>query len=174
MELGATLCTPRSPRCAACPLARPCNARREGDAETLPIKARKKPPLEVEAVVALVLRRGKALAVRRPLEGLLGGLWDLPGDALTSGELPRAGLIRALRERVGLAVSRPAKVGSVEHVFTHRKLKLHVFRCNTPQGRTRLHGFDTHKWLAPNSIQSLPHGAITGKALDLLLPQQPG
>jgi A/G-specific adenine glycosylase len=174
MELGATLCTPKSPRCVACPLASLCDARREGDAEALPIKARKKPPREVEAVVALVLRRGKALAVRRPRRGLLGGLWDLPGDALMSGEPPRAGLVRALRERVGLAVSRPAKVGSVQHVFTHRKLKLHVFRCDTPKGRTRLDGFETHKWLAPSSIHSLPHGAITGKALDLLLPQRPG
>jgi A/G-specific adenine glycosylase len=150
-----------------------CDARRRGDAETLPIKTRKKPPREVEAVVGLVLRRGKALAVRRPAKGLLGGLWDLPGDALAGGEPPRAGLIRALRERAGLTVSRPAEVGSVEHVFTHRKLKLHVFRCDTPKGRTRLDGFDTHKWLAPRSIHSLPHGAITAKALDLVLPQQP-
>jgi len=112
--------------------------------------------------------------VRRPREGLLGGLWDLPGDALTSDEPPGAGLIRALRERVGLTISRPAKVGFVEHVFTHRKLKLYVFRCNTPKGRTRLDGFDAHKWLAPSSIPSLPHGAITAKALDLVLPQRPG
>jgi A/G-specific adenine glycosylase len=175
MELGATLCTPKAPRCVSCPVALQCDARRRGDAETLPIKTRKKPPREVEAVVGLVLRRGKALAVRRPAKGLLGGLWDLPGDALAGGEPPRAGLIRALRERAGLTVSRPAEVGSVEHVFTHRKLKLHVFRCDTPKGRTRLDGFDTHKWLAPSSIPSLPHGAITAKALDLLLlPQRPG
>ena len=174
MELGATVCTPKTPRCIACPLVRLCNARRAGDAETLPIRTRKKPPREVEAVVGLVLRRGKALAVRRPPDGLLGGLWDLPGDALASGELPRAGLIRALRKRVGLTVSRPAEVGSLEHVFTHRKLKLFVFRCNTPKGRTRLDGFDSHKWLAPRSIPLLPHSAVTAKALDLLLVQRPG
>jgi A/G-specific adenine glycosylase len=170
MELGAMICTPRAPHCGSCPVARLCDARQKGDAETLPIKTRKKPPRKVEAVVGLVLRRGKALAVRRPPKGLLGGLWDLPGDALAIGELPRAGLIRALRERAGLTVSRPAEVGSVEHVFTHRRLKLHVFRCNTKKGRTRLDGFDAHKWLAPSSIPSLPHGAITAKALALLFP----
>ena len=170
MELGATLCTPKSPRCAACPIVSDCDAYRRGDVESLPIKARKKPALRVEAVVGLVVRRGKALAVRRPSDGLLGGLWDLPGGELAQGELPATGFKRALRERVGLAVTRVSKVGAVEHVFTHRRLTLHVYRCDTPQGRTRLRGFDAHKWLSPGSLTKLPHSSVTSKAFDLLLP----
>ena len=64
------------------------------------------------------------LAVRRPTGGLLGGLWDLPGGELAPGESPAAGLKRALRDRVGLAVARVTRVGEVEHVFTHRRLTL--------------------------------------------------
>ena len=85
MELGATICTVRTPRCANCPVSRFCDARAQGDAESLPIKTRKKPARKVEAVAALVIRRGKALAVRRPTRGLLGGLWDLPGGDLAPG-----------------------------------------------------------------------------------------
>jgi len=169
MELGATVCTPRAPRCASCPVSQSCDARAKGDAESLPIKARKKPARAVEAVAALVVRRGKALAVRRPARGLLGGLWDLPGDDLVTGETPRAGLARALRERAGLEISRASAIGIVEHVFTHRKLTLHVYRANTSTHRIRLDGFEAHKWLPPRAIAGLPHASVTAKALDLLI-----
>jgi A/G-specific adenine glycosylase len=170
MELGATLCTPKNPRCSDCPITADCDAHRVGDAASLPIKARKKPARRVAAAVGLVVRRGKVLAVRRPTGGLLGGLWDLPGGELAPGESPAAGLKRAIRDRVGLVVTRVSRVGEVEHVFTHRKLTLHVYRCNTPTGRTRLAGFDSHKWLSPHAVPALPHGTVTAKALDLLLP----
>jgi A/G-specific adenine glycosylase len=169
MELGATVCTPRAPRCESCPVSQSCDAWAKGDTESLPIKARKKPARKVEAVAALVVRRGKALAVRRPSRGLLGGLWDLPGGDLATGETPRAGLTRALRERAGLEISRASAIGTVEHVFTHRRLTLHVYRANTSTNRIRLDGFEGHKWLAPRAIADLPHASVTAKALDLLI-----
>lgn len=170
MELGATLCTPRAPRCLACPLLRHCQAYRTSDPAGLPVKGRKKPPRRVEAVAALVLRRGRALAVRRPPSGLLGGLWELPGDDLHDSEKALGGITRGLRERVGLEVTRPVALGTVEHVFTHRLLKLHVFRCDeAPRGRTRLSGFDSHRWLPPSALRELPQGGVTRKALTLLL-----
>jgi len=170
MELGATTCTPRVPLCESCPMSQLCSAWAEGDAESLPIKARKKPARKVEAVAALVVRRGKALAVRRPSRGLLGGLWDLPGGDLTPGETPRAGLTRALRERAGLEISRASAIGAIEHVFTHRRLTLHVFRASTSTDRIRIDGFAGHKWIAPGAIAALPHARVTAKALDLLGP----
>ena len=174
MELGATVCTPRAPRCANCPVSQCCNAKAKGDAESLPIKTRKKPARKVEAVAALVVRRGKALAVRRPSRGLLGGLWDLPGGDLAPGETPRVGLTRALRERAGLEISRVASIGTVEHVFTHRRLTLHVYRASTPTDRIQLNGFEGHKWLAPRAFSSLPHATVTAKALDLLTSSTAG
>jgi A/G-specific adenine glycosylase len=172
MELGATLCTPRTPNCKSCPVSRFCDASTRGDAESLPIKARKKPARKIEAVAALVVRRGKALAVRRPSSGLLGGLWDLPGGDLAAGEMPRAGLTRALRECAGLEISRASAMGSVEHVFTHRRLTLHLYRASTPTDRIRLDGFSAHKWLSPRAISSLPHASLTAKALELLVPPE--
>jgi len=170
MELGAMVCTPRAPRCENCPVSRSCDAFAEGDAAALPIKARKKSARRVEAVAALVVRRGKALAVRRPSNGLLGDLWDLPGGDLADGEVPRAGLTRALRARVGLEISRASAMGAVEHVFTHRRLTLHVYRVSTSTDRIRLDGFSAHKWVSPRAISSLPHASVTAKALDLLMP----
>ena len=168
MELGATVCLPKAPRCGACPLARDCAARAAGDPETLPIKSKAKPPRRVEATAGLVLRRGRALAVRRPPQGLLGGLWELPGGELSPKEPPEAGLLRSLSERVGLRVAAASRLGAVDHVFTHRRLRLHVFRCEPPEGRVRLSGFDAHRWLAPAALGDLPQGKATRKALELL------
>jgi A/G-specific adenine glycosylase len=124
----------------------------------------------VEAVAALLVRRGRALAVRRPPSGLLGGLWELPGGDLHPGEAPGAGLRRLLRERVGLQALRPRAAGLVEHAFTHRRLRLHLYRCDTRPGRVHLAGFDAHRWLVPAALRRLPHGAVTRKALALLGP----
>lgn len=174
MELGATVCTPKAPNCSACPLRRRCAALKAGHPEGLPIKARKPKPRAVEGVAGWVMRRGKVLAVRRPPHGLLGGLWELPGGDLVAKEAPAAGMQRVLHEGVGLRTPGAERLGSVQHLFTHRRLRLHVFRCDTPSGRVRLDGFDTHRWVAPNALAELPHGAPTRKALDLLAAEGTG
>jgi A/G-specific adenine glycosylase len=169
MELGALVCTPRAPRCPACPLRRRCAACKAGDAEELPVKSRKAAPRAVEAVAGLILRRGRVLAVRRPPRGLLGGLWELPGGELAPRERPDAALRRALRDRTGLSIAGAERRGEVRHAFTHRSLRLHVFSCDTPEGRVRLAGFDAHRWLPPGALAELPQATLTRKALGLAL-----
>jgi A/G-specific adenine glycosylase len=169
MELGALRCTPRSPDCGACPLSRRCAARRAGDPESIPLRTPRRAVPRVEAAAALVVRGGRALAVRRPPRGLMGGLWELPGDDLAAREAPARGLRRALRERVGLDVGPLRKAGSVEHVFSHRRLRLYVYRCEAQGGRVRLAGPDAHRWLAPSRLNRLPQATLTRKALELLL-----
>jgi len=168
MELGATLCIPRAPRCLACPLASMCDAHHSGDAEALPVKARKRAPIAMAAVAVWLVRRDKVLAVRRPPHGLLGGLWELPGGELGDHEAASVGLRRALRERVGLAIGKLEPVGEVEHGFTHRRLRLQVFRARAEPGRVKRDGFDAHRWLAPSAVAALPHGGPMRKALALL------
>jgi A/G-specific adenine glycosylase len=168
MELGALVCTPRAPRCAQCPVRRRCRARAAGRAEARPVKAAKAPPREIEAVAALLVRGGRALAVRRPPRGLLGGLWELPGGELAPGETPACGLARLLRERVGLAAVAPTPIGVVTHGFTHRTLRLHVFRAEAPGGRVQRSGPDAHRWIAPSAFAALPLSAVAKKALALV------
>jgi len=168
MELGATLCTPRAPRCPACPVARHCQAHARGDPEALPIKRKKPRRRAVEAVAGWVVRRGKALVVRRPASGLMGGMWELPGGETQRDEKPVTAMTRTLRERVGLSVDGAAPLGAIEHGFTHLQLRLHVLRCATPRGRVRLREFEAFRWLSPGAIDAIPHGAATRKALELL------
>ncbi len=167
MELGAMVCTPRAPRCLACPWTRSCVARKEGRQEQLPVKARKKAPKRVEAVAGFLERRGEVLAVQRPKKGLLGGMWELPGGELTAGEAAEEALVRWFREGLGLAIPGAESLGSVEHVFTHRRLRLHVFRCKPAAGRVRRAGWDAHRWVRRSGLAAMAFGGPARKALAL-------
>ncbi|MFP6639618.1 MAG: NUDIX domain-containing protein, partial [Myxococcota bacterium] len=168
MELGALVCTPRSPSCGVCPLRRSCRVRAAGDPEALPIKQKKTRVKPARGVAAWIERKGKTLAVRRLEGGLLGGMWELPGGTIEAGENARAGLRRCLRETLDLDVGRLETVGPIEHLFSHRKLRLEVFRAHDPRGRVRRSGLAEHRWLAPRALAQLPQGGPTRKALALL------
>jgi hypothetical protein len=80
---------------------------------------------------------------------------------------------RALRGGTGLEVGRARDLGCVEHGFTHRTLRLRVYRCETPNGRVRFNGFDAHRWMALSRIDALSRGAATKKAVALVRPIRP-
>ena len=166
MELGALVCVPRAPSCSDCPVKGFCVGHAAGDAQELPRRAPKRAPKTVHAVAALVLRRGKALAVRRPERGMLGGLWEMPGADVAS---PRAAtgstLARVLRDRTGLSMLRIEPAGRIEYAFTHRLLHLRLFRCEADRGRVRLEGWDTHQWVSTSRLGALPLGTVTKRAL---------
>ncbi len=167
MELGALLCTPRAPKCLVCPLRDACRALAAGDPEALPVKKKAAAPKRIEAVAAVTMRSGKLLAVRRPPEGLLGGLWDLPGGELAGREAPEAALARALREKLGLALAGVARLGAVQHQFTHRTLALHVFRAEAKPGRIARSAYDAHRWVTRAAFAELGLSAVARKALAL-------
>jgi A/G-specific adenine glycosylase len=167
MELGARICIPRAPRCDACPVSRLCDARAAGDAESLPVRAPKRAPKIVYAIAALVLRGGRALAVQRPAKGLLGGLWELPGGETPARRRGPATAAALLRARTGLAVSSIERAGRFDYAFTHRALRISVYRCEAASGRVRLDGWDRHRWVAPGSFAGMPLGTVSKRALEL-------
>jgi A/G-specific adenine glycosylase len=129
MELGATICTPKQPRCASCPVAGDCGAFAHGEVGALPVKRKRTAPkaLELSAVVAT---RGRGADHKVWLvkgeQPLFGGLWGIP----MAEESPRAALTEAgLHARPGAE-----PVGRVEHVLTHRRLRVDVYRASAVRG----------------------------------------
>ena len=123
MELGATVCTPRSPACSACPLADRCVARRTGREDELPITAKKReaPVVRLTAAIAAGEGPGAFVLARRPYEGLYGGLWEPPMIEAT-GPRAKASLLSG-----GLELG--PRLGSIKHVLTHRVLDVSVRRA---------------------------------------------
>lgn len=169
MELGATVCTPRAPRCDACPWRSACSARASGDAEAIPFRAPRAVVPRVHAVAALVRRAGRALLVQRPAGSLLGGLWELPGGAIGRAEKPADALTARVRERTGLGITDLAPAGVVSHAFTHRSLRLHLFAASAQRGRVRTSGDDRHRWVSERELAALQTSTLTRKAVRMLL-----
>ncbi|RJG45972.1 A/G-specific adenine glycosylase [Mesorhizobium sp. DCY119] len=124
MDLGATICTPRRPRCMLCPLRDGCEALANGDPELYPVKAPKteKPGRRGAAFIA-IRPDGAILLRKRPEKGLLGGMSEVPTTAWTAridGDTTIAGAPFAAAWR---------RAGSISHVFTHFSLELDVYRA---------------------------------------------
>ena len=117
MDLGATICTPRSPACWRCPLAGMCEARREGQPGLYPLKQPKAAKPRKQGVAYWLEHDGHVLLVRRPARGLLGGMLALPtGGWSADGELECGAPVAAEWEAAG----------AIDHVFTHFALNLRV------------------------------------------------
>jgi A/G-specific adenine glycosylase len=94
MDLGASICTPKRPACALCPLIEDCAARAQGTQESFPRKAAKKTGA-LRRGAAFVVRRGEELLVRtRPEKGLLGGMTEVPGSEWIAEQAWPAGTAR--------------------------------------------------------------------------------
>ena len=169
MELGATLCTPKNPHCLACPIRDACDAHAAGDAASLPIKVKKTRQRPMRAVAVWLERDGRALVVRRPEKGLMAGLWELPGGEIEPTSEGKDHVAQVLRDGMGLALREIESVGAVEHLFTHRRLTLEVFRGRlAPNARVRRSTHTAHRWVRPDAILELAHAGPTRKALALL------
>ena len=117
MDLGATICLPRNPRCLLCPVADGCKARAAGRQEELPVKPPKKAKPQRKGAAFWIERTGEVLLAQRPGTGMLGGMRALPDDGWSAGgdgtgTKPLAGEWRVL--------------GAVRHTFTHFALELTV------------------------------------------------
>ncbi|WOH64948.1 A/G-specific adenine glycosylase [Bradyrhizobium sp. BWA-3-5] len=152
MDLGSSICTPKKPACALCPLNEDCAARLRGDQETFPRKAPKKSG-DLRRGVAFVVTRGDELLVRtRPEKGLLGGMTEVPGSEWRAGQDDKAALKQAPALKTVSRWHRNA--GVVTHVFTHFPLELVVYTATVPP-RTR----------APEGMRWVPVATLADEAL---------
>jgi len=119
MELGATVCTPRSPRCDVCPVEANCFARKAGEEGAIPAPKKKKmSPRTVYWAVALRWGEG-VLLERREASGLLAGLWCLPLVENHGQDIAEVG--EEVSDRFGLALRHESIISKpLEHVFSHR------------------------------------------------------
>ncbi|MFI4975264.1 MAG: A/G-specific adenine glycosylase [Caulobacterales bacterium] len=124
MDLGAAICTPKSPACDRCPIADACTARARGAPEAYPRRSPKAERPRRHGVAWLVTRGGQVALVRRPPSGLLGGMLALPTSDWTARPWTAAQALAAAPVRADWR-----DCGSVEHVFTHFTLTLRVFRA---------------------------------------------
>jgi len=158
MDLGATLCTPKNPACALCPLTASCLARRSGEQERYPVKAAKVArPHRTGAIFYLRRADGHVLVRRRPPKGLLGGMLEFPGSEwradFSQSDAPAHAPVKTKWQRIA---------GTVDHVFTHFSLALTVYRGALPRGATTSDG---GQWIDESQLESAGLPSVMQKVL---------
>lgn len=160
MDLGALVCTPRSPNCPECPIAVHCLALRRGTQEELPIRVAKAPLPHRRAVAAVLESNGYLLIRRRPEEGLLGGLWGFPGGLVEQGESREKGLSRLVRKQLGLGIRNATRLGKFHHTYSHFRVTLHTYACQVSAQRRALRETGNVRWVNRHELSALAMGKL--------------
>lgn len=156
MELGATVCRPKSPLCVLCPVNTFCRAFRTARQEEFPIRLKSKPLPEHRLAVGVVHRKNRILITQRKVDGLLGGLWEFPGGEIRAEETAEEACTRQIKEHVNLSVEVTEYLTRVKHTFTHFKMVADVFYCRYQSGEVVLNGPVDHRWITVDDIDQFP------------------
>ena len=154
MDLGATLCVPRTPKCSACPLEAYCQGRARGTAADLPRrKPRKERPVRRGAAFWLQRSDGAVLLHRRPPQGLLGGMLEVPSSPWLDTQPSAPDLLA----HAPFNTSWRKQDGLVRHTFTHFHLELEVYtaRLSQPRPDRDEDPKDDYQWAPLDALERL-------------------
>ena len=171
MDLGATICVPKNPRCLICPVMRLCKARQNGVQNERPVKTPKREVPHYVHAAAVIIERGRVLLAQRPSKGLLASMWEFPNGRVNGDPvrgLPKAlkmGYNLKLRVKRGPSARKKEALGIVEHGYSHFSVTVHVFPCellSRPE-ETNL------KWVSLNTLDDYPMGKIDRQIAKMII-----
>ncbi len=150
MDLGATVCVPQNPTCLLCPWRDVCLARARGAQDERPVRSRRRPTPHFDVVAGIVWHASdpdRFLIAQRPLDGMLGGLWEFPGGKQQPGETLPEALARELREELAIEVAVGEHLVSLDHAYTHFRITLHAYHARHTGGEPVCLGVAGWRWV---------------------------
>jgi A/G-specific adenine glycosylase len=169
MDLGATVCTPRQPRCGDCPWQAHCAAYAAGNSADYPVKdAPRELPFQVIGVGVVLNEAGEVLIDQRLNEGLLGGLWEFPGGKQEPGEAIEATIRRELEEELAIAVEVGEELITLEHAYSHKRLRFVVHLCRWLSGEPQPLAAQQVRWVEPGRLEEFPFPAANARIIAAL------
>jgi A/G-specific adenine glycosylase len=166
MELGQRICLPARPNCHACPLADSCLARARGTQLERPVRPPRKQLPHYQVVAGVIqLKDCRLLIAQRPLDGLLGGLWEFPGGKQENGETLPAALRREIREELAIEIEVGPLLTIVPHAYTHFRITLHAFQARHVDGESRNVGVADHAWVTLDDLDAFAFAATDRKII---------
>jgi A/G-specific adenine glycosylase len=160
MDLGASICTPRAPKCDSCPVRTLCAAYESGDPEQYPAPIKAKDWNVAIHVSLALISSGKVLIAQRPIESpLWPGLWELPRAVVQNGEEPSNAAGRIAHGIFGLDLPKLTQFALVRHVVTNNKITLFGFTCEIAETHSLLAatavGYTAYRWVRDEEIRAL-------------------
>ncbi len=160
MDLGATVCTPRQPRCDVCPLQPWCHAHQQGRTQDLPRRRAKKPVPHYDVVAGVWQRQGRVLLARRPAHAMLGGLWEFPGGKVEPGETHAQALRREWQEELGVDIDVGEGLGTFKHAYSHFRITLYAYRVRAVHGEPEPRQHDALAYVPIDALDTYPMGKV--------------
>ena len=181
MELGALVCTPKSPSCLVCPVTAECRARALGIQDSLPISVPKPPPLPSTEAAALVARGGRVLIVRRGPRKLWEGFWEFPTIHLSgadpAGRSFEDGLLsltEGVQRLTGAVVKVGERVRTIQYSVTKHRVRIDAYEAEgLSDTLTPGPGFDTAIWEVPERLGDYPFSAAGRKLVSWAVQHLP-
>jgi A/G-specific adenine glycosylase len=160
MELGALICTPRSPQCLICPIAKHCRARQLNRVEEFPNLGKRVEITERRFAAFVLERNGKFLVRQRPAGVVNAHLWEFPNIELSGNETDFTALAKSV---LGFAPKTFKSLGAIRHSITRYRITLEAFSVNGIQTpRVQL---ESARWLSIADLQKLSFPSAHGKIL---------
>jgi len=169
MDLGATICTPRSPRCPHCPILLVCRAYALGDPEAYPPPRKRASTPHYDVTAGVIWRGEQLLIAQRPLDGLLGGMWEFPGGKVEEGETLPECLSRELREELEIEVQIGPQLTVVRHAYTHFRVTVYAFECQyASPGEPSATGVEDWRWVTLDQLDDYAMPVVDRKIVVVL------
>ena len=154
MELGATVCLPRSPDCKRCPLRSDCLAYEKGMQATVPSPIKSKPRKRLHHHAVVLTCNDEYAFEQRAETGIWASMWQVP-TVESSSKLAAVQVARKLQIQNSIK-----RIGSFKHILTHRVVEFQVFACEVERDKR-------YQWHAKDSIDRIPLASAQRKVLDV-------
>ncbi len=171
MELGATVCTPKSPMCEGCPVVQECWAFQNQHTDILPVKQKKEKSAMQRFFALLLVDEQKILLTRSHPGTLLKNLWGVPlieadGETPSStGDFNSQELHHKVLEKTGVQLHQIRHIGKVRHIFTHRIWEMEVLHCTQCAYEVVN---SNYQWVCLQNLNSLPIPSAFARVIGLL------
>lgn len=174
MDLGRLICTPRNPNCKACPLQSHCLAFANGTTTQRPNKKAKPERKQVNVAVAVIRNsQGQLLLMQRPANGLLGGLWTLPGGFCEESESLTDALQRIVQKILNLKIRVREQMVSATQDLTHLRMIVRAFKCEIISGKPKANGVEVFAWVSDAELDDYSFGKADRAIVEALNQWQP-
>jgi A/G-specific adenine glycosylase len=176
MELGQTICLTGEPRCLLCPLQSDCLARQRGTQLERPVRPPRQRTPHYDVAAAVIWHKedepqqphSRFLIAQRPLDGLLGGLWEFPGGKQEANERLPQTLRREIMEELGMEIEIGHFLTQVKHAYTHFRITLHAFHARHLNGQPRHLEVKDHAWVRLPDLNAYPFAVTDQKIIAAL------
>tara|TARA_B100001996_G_scaffold378384_1_gene362472 strand:- start:1695 stop:2750 length:1056 start_codon:yes stop_codon:yes gene_type:complete len=163
MDLGREVCLPKNPKCIACPISKFCIAYSKNKISYYTFTKKKKKNPTYHVSVGIIWKENKILISKRKKDGLLGGLWELPGGKRKNDENDSECLSREIDEELGIAIKIKNEIGKIKHHYSHFSINLTGYTCEYFSGKAQAYSSEKIKWIKVTEIVKYPFPKATLK-----------